>query len=208
MRRPPGQGPAAHLRRQPTPPRRARRLRDRPVLPVHRHQMGHRRARRSDPSVHRQTMATARNRAHYNATQAEQLPLDRPELPQPSVTTEAHNVRTPNPWDRSPGVAGPDIVATIARRLALAGYRGRVSPGRTSRAATRIRPTSARYGRRAPPRLSAESRKRSPAPQGASDPAGRAVLRASFSLFLSRGGTGPVPPVRGAGSRAEPGRRR
>jgi transposase len=51
-RRPPGQGPAAQLRRILAHPRRTRRLRHRPVLPVHRQQMGHRQTRRAPPALH------------------------------------------------------------------------------------------------------------------------------------------------------------
>ena len=61
--RPPGQGPAAHLRRDLAHPARPGRLRDRPVLPVHRRQMGHRRPRRPHPAIHRRPLAPARNRA-------------------------------------------------------------------------------------------------------------------------------------------------
>ena len=62
-RHPPGQGPAAHLRRDLAHPARPSRLRDRPVLPVHRRQMGHRRPRRPHPAIHRRPLAPARNRA-------------------------------------------------------------------------------------------------------------------------------------------------
>ena len=61
-RRPPRQGADAHFRRLLAHPARTRRLRHRPVLPVHRRQMGHRRPRRPHPAVHRPALAPTRNR--------------------------------------------------------------------------------------------------------------------------------------------------
>jgi transposase len=63
----PRQSPAAHLRRMLAHPRRARRFRGRPVLPVHRRQMGHRRARRAHPALHRRSLATSRHPARLNS---------------------------------------------------------------------------------------------------------------------------------------------
>ena len=62
-RHPPGQGPAAIIRRDLAHPPRPGRLRDRPVLPVHHRQMGHRRPRRPHHAVHRRPLAPARSRA-------------------------------------------------------------------------------------------------------------------------------------------------
>ena len=54
-----GQGAAARLRRDLAHPARTGRLRDRPVLPVHRWQVGRRRPRRSHPAIHRRPLAPA-----------------------------------------------------------------------------------------------------------------------------------------------------
>ena len=61
-----GQGPAAQLRRLLAHPRRARRLRCRPVLPVHRHEMGHHQARRPPRPLQRPPLDAARTRTRAN----------------------------------------------------------------------------------------------------------------------------------------------
>ena len=55
-------GPAARLRRLLANPRRTRRLRDRPVLPVHRREMGHQQTRRTPRPLQRPRLAPARHR--------------------------------------------------------------------------------------------------------------------------------------------------
>jgi Transposase IS66 family len=67
---PPGQGPAAQLRRLLADPSGPRRLRARPVLPVHRHQMGHQQARRPPRPVQRPAVAPARARTNLMPHQA------------------------------------------------------------------------------------------------------------------------------------------
>ena len=65
----------ADLRRLLAHPGRPGRLRHRPVLPVHRRQMGHRRTRRPYPALHRPALAAARNRAPVTTAGPHVIPL-------------------------------------------------------------------------------------------------------------------------------------
>src|SRR5947209_243364 len=50
-------------------------FRHRPVLPVHRRQMGHRRTRRTHPALHRPALAAVRNRAPVTTAGTRVIPL-------------------------------------------------------------------------------------------------------------------------------------
>jgi hypothetical protein len=65
--RPARQSPAANLRRRLAHPARTDRLRHRPVLPGHRHQVGHRQTPRPPTAVHHRTLAATRPSPQLNS---------------------------------------------------------------------------------------------------------------------------------------------
>src|SRR6266704_3207430 len=67
-------------------PGRARRLRRRPVLPVHRRQVGHRRPRRTHPALRRRPLAPARHRTPLT-TASTPPPAQKASHPQASSTS-------------------------------------------------------------------------------------------------------------------------
>ena len=96
--RPPGQGADADLRRLLAHPGRPGRLRHRPVLPVHRRQMGHRRTRRPHPALHRPALAPARNRAPVTTAGTRVIPLGTiPATRTPTRDEQAPTSRLPKP---------------------------------------------------------------------------------------------------------------
>jgi hypothetical protein len=94
----PGQDPATHLRRHLAHPGGPGRLRRRPVLPVHRPQMGNRQLRRPHRTVHHRRLATTRSRTLLNSYQrgsADQSSTTA--VPTPGQVTSAWTSYVPSP---------------------------------------------------------------------------------------------------------------